>query len=252
LFDRLPESRSTNDLDFFFQTDVLVDLARTQQVAEAFDRLGYTPVESAKYLQWKRDVLVAGMLQQVKIDILVGPLGDARKKLNVNMPRVRPKGRIKLHAHAVEEALRLEDEVMAIALAGTLSSGEPYAGSVLIPQAFTYLMMKLHAYEDRKQKADRVDDSAKRGLERDKERQHAIDLYTIVAMMTEAEYRRAIELGGLSAENAHYARARTIIQDRFASLTATGMIRIREHPLFRDDLEMPAFIAVLQEIFPKP
>ena len=40
LFDRLPEPRSTNDLDLFLRTDVLVNLGRTRQVAEAITRLG--------------------------------------------------------------------------------------------------------------------------------------------------------------------------------------------------------------------
>jgi hypothetical protein len=31
-------------------------------------------VAEAKFLQWKRDVLVGGVPQQVKIDVLVGPL----------------------------------------------------------------------------------------------------------------------------------------------------------------------------------
>jgi hypothetical protein len=51
-------------------------------------------VDAAKYLQWRREVVIAGVPQQVKIDVLVGPLGAARKKLNVNMPRVRPNGDI--------------------------------------------------------------------------------------------------------------------------------------------------------------
>jgi len=133
LFDHLPQPRSTNDLDLFLRTDVLVDLDRTRQVVEAIGRLRYTVVEEAKYLQWQREVVIAGVSQQVKIDILVGPLGDARKQLHVNMPRVRPKGDIKFHAHAVEEAIRIENETVAVAITGTLSNGEPYSGSVFIP-----------------------------------------------------------------------------------------------------------------------
>jgi hypothetical protein len=58
LFDRLPELRSTNDLDLFLRVEVLADLSRTRLVAEAIRRLGYTVVEEAKFLQWKREVLV--------------------------------------------------------------------------------------------------------------------------------------------------------------------------------------------------
>jgi hypothetical protein len=249
LFDRLPEPRSTNDLDLFLRTDILVDLDRTRQVVEAITRLGYTVVGAARYLQWQREVIIADVPQQVKIDILVGPLGDARKKLNVNMPRVRPRGDIKFHAHAVEEALRIEDETLAVIVTGTRSTGEPHTGSVLIPQAFPYLMMKLHAFQDRSEKAEKAKDEKIKEGERDKERQHALDLYAIVGMMTEAEYERARELGTIHAGNEHVGRSRTIVRDRFANRTAGGILRLREHSLFREDLLLGDFMEVLGEVF---
>src|SRR5262249_1374020 len=76
LFDQLPALRSTNDLDLFLRAEVIADLSRTREVAEAIRRLGYAAVEDAKFLQWKRKVLVADVLQEVKIDVLVGPFGD--------------------------------------------------------------------------------------------------------------------------------------------------------------------------------
>jgi hypothetical protein len=239
LFDRLPEPRATNDLDLFLRTEVLVDLGRTRQLAKAITRLGYTVVEAAKYLQWQREVVIAGVSQQVKIDVLVGPLGDARKNLNVSLPRVRPKGDIKFHAHAVEEAIRIEDEALAVTVTGTRSSGEAHSGSVLIPQAFPYLMMKLHAFEDRRLKG-----------QPDKEQQHALDLYAIVGMMTEGEYERAGELATIHRGNEHVVRARAIVWDQFASRTAGGTLRLREHPLFRDAFLLDDFLNVLPEIFP--
>src|SRR5262245_41427274 len=54
LFAELPEPRSTDDLDLFLRAEVLADLGRTREVAEAIRRLGYSPVEEAKFLQWKR------------------------------------------------------------------------------------------------------------------------------------------------------------------------------------------------------
>jgi len=239
LFDRLPEPRSTNDLDLFLRTEVLIDLGRTRQVAEAITRLGYTVVEAAKYLQWQRELSIAGVPQQVKIDVLVGPLGEARKQLNVNLPRVRPKGDIKFHAHAVEEAIHIEDEALAVTIRGVRSTGEPHTGSVFVPHAFPYLMMKLHAFEDRRVKG-----------QQDKERQHALDLYAIVGMMAEAEYERARELSTVHAGNDHVGRARVIVRDQFATRTANGMLRLREHPLFRPDFLLEDFMEVLAEIFP--
>jgi hypothetical protein len=174
----------------------------------------------------------------VKIDILVGPLGDLRTKLHIKMPRVRPKGSIKFHAHAVEEALHIEDGPITVKVTGKRSTGEPHAAMVYIPQAFPYMMMKLHAFEDRKDDTDK-------GLGS----HHALDLYTIVGMMTEEEYERAKQLGAAHARNKHIERARAIVRNHFASRTAVGVLRLREHSLFRTDFLLDDFMSVLGEIF---
>jgi hypothetical protein len=154
------------------------------------------------------------------------------------MPRVRPKGTIEFHAHAVEEALFLEDQPVIHVVRGQLSSGEPYRSTVQLPHPFPYLMMKLNAFHDRK------DD-----LSKDLGRRHALDLYAIVGMMTEAEYDRARELGARGSGE-HAAHAKAIVRGDFSDRTAIGILRLREHPLFRRDFQLDDFVLVLREIFP--
>lgn len=247
LFDRLPEPRSTNDLDLFLRVEVLADLNRTRVVVESIRRLGYTVIENAKFYQWKREVQVGSVPQpqEVKIDVLVGPFGEYREKLHVEsgkkMRRVRPKGRIEFHAHAVEEAIRIEDEPLVVTLSGKRSTGESQVGTVYIPQAFPYLMMKLHAFEDRKDDADKQ-----------LGQHHALDLYTIVGMMTEREYERAKELGTAHADDGCVQRAYAIVRNHFGGRTALGVLRLQEHELFRDEFLLDEFISVLGEIFCPP
>jgi hypothetical protein len=240
LFNQLPEPRSTNDIDLFLRVEVLADLNRTRVIAEAIRRLGYSVIEEARFFQWKREVLIGDVTQEVKIDILVGPLGEHQTKLRTNKkPRVRPRGGIEFHAHLVEEAIRIEEEPLAVTVAGKSSAGEPRTGTVHVPQAFPYLMMKLHAFDDRKNKG-----------ETDKERHHALDLYTIVGMMTEEEYQRAKELGATHAGDGHVKRACAIVRDSFSSKTAAGVLRLREHGLYRDTFLLDEFVSVLVEILP--
>jgi hypothetical protein len=239
LLEILPEARATNDLDMFLRAELLSDLARTREVREAIVRLGYTPVEEAKFLQWKREIIVAGVPQEVKIDVLVGPLGRFRTKLKVSMPRVRPRGDIEFHAHAVEEAVLLEDRPIAVQVTGVRSTGESYAGTVEVPEAFPYLMMKLHAFADRKEDADK-----------DLGRHHALDAYTIVGMMTEPEYERARRIGVEQSGDSNVQRARAIVREDFASETGMGILRLREHRLFRPDFQLDQFRQVLCEICP--
>ncbi len=238
LFEDLPEARATNDLDMFLRAELLSDLARTRQVREAILRLGYIPVEEAKFLQWKREILVGGVPQEVKIDVLVGPLGEFRRKLKVSMPRVRPRGEIEFHAHAVEEAILLEDQPIVVKITGVRSTGERYVGTVQVPEAFPYLMMKLHAFADRKADANK-----------DLGRHHALDAYTIVGMMTEAEYERAKRIGAEQSGNATVQRARAIVHEDFSMDTAWGILRMREHPLFKAEFQLDQFCQVLREIF---
>jgi hypothetical protein len=158
--------------------------------------------------------------------------------MKVNPPRVRPKGDIRFHAHTVEEALHIEDRPIGVPVDGTTSDGKPYSATVYVPEAFPYLLMKLQAFRDRKADANR-----------DLGRHHALDVYAIVGMMTESEYERAKAFGAADKEDAHVRRARVIVSEDFANESTTGLIRIREHTLFRSALQLREFVDVLREVF---
>jgi hypothetical protein len=239
LFDELPEPRATNDIDVFLRADLLTDHARTEALVEAIERLGYVPVEEAKYFQWKRPVEVGDVTQEVKLDALVGPLGKNRSKLHVNPPRVRPKGKsIGFHAYQTDEALFLDEAPIAIDLRGTRSTGEEFAATVFVPEAFPYLLMKLSAFADRKQDANK-----------DLGRHHALDAYTIVGMMTEDEYDRARALAGQSRSDPRFVRVCELVATDFANPTSIGLLRVREHRLFRDNFRLDDFVQILSEVF---
>ena len=65
------------------------------------------------------------------------------------------------------------------------------------------------------------------------------DLYTIVAMQVESEYQESLRLGNQYGGDVHVQTAREIIQNDFAAPTSIGMIRLREHPLFRPEFPFP-------------
>jgi len=56
-------------------------------------------------------------------------------------------------------------------------------------------------------------------------------------------------LGNLYGRDRHVETAREIIRSDFAEPTSTGVIRLREHPLFRPEFPVPDFLAVLSDIF---
>ncbi len=238
LFSQLPMPRATNDLDLFIRADVLCNLESMKAVAAALDRLGYKVVPEAKYMQWKKRIDLHGQDREIKVDLLVGPLGQFRERLHVKGVRARPVGSIKLHAHTLEEAVHIDESPLTLTMSGRRSDGQPTKAQIRLPQPFTYLMMKLFAFRDRKDDADK-----------NLGRHHALDLYAITAMQAEAEYQESLRLGKLYGGDRQVETARTIIRSDFAESTSIGIIRLREHSLFQPDFPVGEFIAVLKEIF---
>ena len=56
-------------------------------------------------------------------------------------------------------------------------------------------------------------------------------------------------LAGRSRSEGHFVRVCDIVAAEFSGRTAPGMLRLREHRLFRDDFRLDEFAATLAEIF---
>ena len=239
---RWPRERSTKDLDLLFRAEVVADKKRFDAIADALDRLGYVAVQGAEYMQFVRTIRVGDREHEVKVDLLVGPFEPFRHLVQVKPPRVRPKAGKKgrLHAHETPEAVGVEEEPFSIRGRGSRSTGEEYEARVSLPQAFSYALMKLFAFRDQKDDPD---------PRKDKGRHHALDLYAIVAMMTEPEYEFARRARGRYADNEKVHEAGEIIRGDFAEPESIGVLRLREHILYNAAMDVKTFLDVLREIF---
>jgi hypothetical protein len=241
LFQELPQPRATNDLDLFIRAELLAEYSRVERLRLALARLGFEALDEAKYMHWARKVEVNGDQHDVKIDLLVGPLGEYRDRLHVKKPRVRPKEPIDLHARSVDEALRIDESPFPIQISGTRSGGEHFQGVVYVPHAFPYLMMKLTAHDDRK-------NDTNKGLGR----HHALDVYTVVGLMTEGEYEESKRLSAMLRNDPYVFRVRSIVANDFFDTTSLGILRLREHDQFHDGFRVGEMIGLLRELFPHP
>ncbi len=99
--------------------------------------------------------------------------------------------------------------------------------------------MKLFAFRDR------LDDP-------DKEfgRYHALDLYTILATTTEEEWEYALQLRDQYKNEPFTIEAGQLVSEYFSAPERLGMIRLRESPYYRPELQIGKFMSVLQELFP--
>lgn len=235
-----PRPRSTEDLDLFLQTDVVGSIEQMQRIRQALDTLGFRVVEDVKFMHFEKAVVPAG---RVKIDLLTGPVTDPklRKRLHIKRPRARPREPVELHAYITDEALAFEESPLVVPIRGQLSSGQPHASNVLVPQPFTFLLMKLHAFRDRN-----ADENKELG------RHHALDLFRIVAMVTEDEDRVVRSLLARHQAAAPVLEARRIVAAHFRDRQSLGILRLREHELFRPEMELGPFLSLLQEFFPAP
>ena len=235
--DNWPQPRATNDLDFLLRPEIVTASETMATIREALDRTGFEAVESAKYYQFQK---ILGGGREVKIDFLAGPLGKFNdpKRVSIDSRRVKPKPSVNLHAHSADEAVAYDLEPLTVPVHGARSNHEAYEAEILIPQGFTYILMKLFAFRDRR------DDPAK-GLAQ----HHALDLYRVVAMLTEEEFALVRDLAERYREEARVQEAAEIATRFFYDKTALGILRMREHRLFHDNIDVDELIKVLGEFF---
>jgi predicted nucleotidyltransferase len=118
-----------------------------------------------------------------------------------------------------------------------LSIDENPSVRIYLPQPFTFLLMKLHAFADRVNDTDRQYGS-----------HHALDTYRIVAMLTKDEFKVARASFALNANSAPVQGAKQIIGRYFSNERQLGILRMKEHPLFDENFQVDAVISALGEL----
>ena len=230
---QLPVARTTEDIDLILHAEVVTDPDSMHPIRKAIDDLSFEVVPGAEFMQFVRP-MGPGV---VKIDLLSAPLGNFASRVPKDKRRVRPQPSVKLHAHKMDEAITVEEHPFPVEISGVLSSGKQRSTTVFIPQAFAYLMMKLTAFHDRLHDEDK-----------DLGRHHAIDVYRIIGLLTESEYDTVIELSRNNQNQKIVAAARAIAEEHFMSSTGLGQIRIREHQLASDEMNLELFAEELKNI----
>lgn len=239
----IPAARSTDDLDVFLSTQVMVDVGRAKVVLEAMRALQYVVVKDKENFQFIKEFDYDGRPYHVKLDFLTKMPDEPSEigRLDIQRVRIRNKTSGGIHAHLTVEAIAIEDNPAPVEVRGSRTTGEEYNGEVYIPQAYTYLMMKLFAFRDwetEKQKPSYA-------------RKHALDLYTIIAMMTEAELAVAETSSQKYRQMPEAQEAAQIVDEFFSQATAVGTIRLREHQSFNRSVDLTEFMSVLNDLFPR-
>jgi hypothetical protein len=239
---RVPPARSTEDLDVYLSAELIADAERVTALRDVLLERGYAGVEGALYYQFQREVDYFGQRRMVKVDLLA-PLPkdeEARRTLKYDVRRVRPREARNIHAHTSPEALTVGEHPLAVEI-----DGDAGPVTVHVPHPYTYLVLKLHAYRDR-----REDEDADYG------RYHAFDLYRTLAMTTEAEWDEAGSLRDRFEEAEPVREARRIAHDLFRDEVSPGALALHEGARQTGfdllGLDALAFLNDLHELFPAP
>jgi hypothetical protein len=220
--------------------EFVADVRSMAAVRTALDILRYHVVKGSEYLQFKRTI--AGT-QFVKIDLLTAQLDvlKGNPAIQADARRARPAAsdRPELHAHPTDGALLLMDDRLIIDLDGNLSDGTAFQTKVAIPHPFPYLLMKLTAYRDRRHDPDK-----------DLGRHHALDVFRIMAMLTEPDRDQVEASLRRLADNEQVRSCKELVQSDFARASAGGVLAMRQHPLWQNDIHIDVLVKTLNELFP--
>jgi hypothetical protein len=239
------ETRSTNDLDLFLTSDLIVNPTKIEQLRKILLRLGYVVDPKAKNFQFMKDMEIFGSRRQVRVDLLAAPPSDADSgKVEVKKPRIKPIGTTGIHAFLTEEARGIEIGRLEVPIPGDKVG----SGTITIPSAYNYIILKLHAFDDRKAESDPKSDQG---------RHHAYDIFATVTQMGEQDWSNAAAHLKAHAAHPYLLRAVQIRKTCFSKTTDLGLLRLQENEGYRRnkavfDSHLQQFIGDLADLFPAP
>jgi len=239
-------ARSTEDLDIFLSSGLIADAGKIDALRHTIDRLGYQVVPNARNFQFKKTVLLYGQGRTIKIDLLAAPPREEDMVLvSVKKPRIKPRKCVTdIHAYLTEESAGIEFGKLVIEPELLDPSLRLKNRILFLPSAFNLLILKFHAFEDRKNEEESYFG-----------RHHAWDIFATAVRMNEADWAAAKEHLGLHAARQYIKKAAGIRKADFSSRSGLGLLRLRENDAYKQERELydkylDSFIADLAALLP--
>ena len=190
-------------------------------IREALDDLGYD-VKTPNF-QFKKTVDASG--RELEIDLLTAPPREEHaEQVKQSGIRARPRDSPEIHGRIAEEAQSIDRDAIPIDLSdpATAHDVDLPDPTIYIPSSFNYLILKLHAFADRK------DDEGS-----DLGRHHAMDIFTTVTDMSEADWESAQQHFDEERDEPYLQEAIAIQRRHFSNEHNLGILRIRENQTYR-------------------
>ena len=221
-------ARSTADLDIFLSSRLIADAGKIESLRRVIGHLGYSVVPEAKNFQFAKKIMLYGQERTIKIDLLAAPpRGEDLSLVSVHGLRIKPRGAAGIHAYLTNESEGIEFGKLSIDPGLLDPSFTSKNKTLFIPSAFNFLILKLHAFNDRK------NDEAK-----DSGRYHAWDIFATVVRMSEGDWTAAKEHLAAHAARLYIKKAAEIRKTDFSVRTALGLLRLRENESYKGEREL--------------
>lgn len=208
--------RATNDIDLMLTRSQILDDAKRQAIAEIITgELKYVVREGREHMHFKK--------------------GDSQY-LDVLAPRIegfRTQGsRIKLvkstlHGHVTDEACFIEEGLRTVSLRELPQDKRGSDLRVQVPSPTNALILKLFAFDDRDERQDR-----------DRSQAHAWDIYIATMLTNRSDYLEAREFLSQHKDSDVILKARSIVDDKFTSVSKSGWQRVLEASSFHPEMNV--------------
>ena len=233
--------RSTKDIDMFLTSDIIVDHQKFEAVREVIENLNYSV--KTKYHQFYKEVEFAKSRKEVVLDLLAEPpLEEDKNKVKIKGYRIRPKDVENLHGYLTMESKGIYSNLIKVD-EFVEDKNKTNFQNVYIPSSFDFIILKLHAFRDRKD-----DESSEFG------RHHAYDIFTTITDMSEEDWEVAKSLIKKKDEDERIRPSQNIVEEFFSDEIFFGIIRLKENEIYKRnqmqfDKYISDFILDLKELF---
>lgn len=241
------DARTTNDLDIFLNSNLIVSKEKVEKIKDALATLGYTIDPQARNFQFKKQVIVFGQTRNIKVDLLSAPPPEEDlDKVNITAPRIKPKRAEGIHAYITKEAAGIDIGLIPVECKQFSTNPRiTVDDKIFIPSSYNYIILKLNAFNDRKNDGDPKSDYG---------RHHAYDIFATVSQMNEEDWTVAKQHHHEEKEEEYFKKTTEIQKGCFSSLTDIGTVRLRENISFRGKREqyephLATFLGDLKVLF---
>jgi hypothetical protein len=209
------QARATKDVDFLLK--VLALRKEPLQLAQVFEKLGYTPVPESRNFQFEKPI--PGSAEKMRIEFMAPEEYKREKDFRVDIQDG-------VHARACTGGSIAVAQSGLRTVSGKLPNGDGFTAQVRVTQPHALVMLKLLALADR---YSNIRGPKEARHDREEAQTHAADIVAIVTAVPDIARFKSLFVTQFLAEPLLGIRVLHILVDFFRDVTSPGLIVYTEY-----------------------